>query len=335
MKTVTLGKTNITVNKNGFGGLAIQRISCEESDRLLRNAFQHGIDFYDTARMYSDSEEKIGRALSDMRDQIIIASKTMAKTPTDFWDDLHTSLSNLKTDYIDIYQFHNPSFCPMPDDGSGLYEAMLKAQREGKIRFIGITNHQMVLAQEAVESSLYDTLQFPFSYLADEREVELVKRSKEKRLGFIAMKAMAGGLIVNAAAAFAYIDQFDSVLPIWGIQKQEELAEFLSFTVTKPEMDETIKGLIEKDREELSENFCRACGYCLPCPVDIEIPHCARMSLLLKRAPSFMTTTDEWKRKMLMIEDCIHCNQCRERCPYGLDTPELLRKNLEDYRPHL
>lgn len=335
MKTVTLGKTNITVNKNGFGGLAIQRISYEESDRLLRSAFQHGIDFYDTARMYSDSEEKICRALSDVRDQIIIASKTMAKRPADFWDDLHASLTNLKTDYIDIYQFHTPSFCPMPDDGSGLYEAMLKAQRDGKIRFIGITNHRLAIAQEAVESSLYDTLQFPFSYLADEREVELVHRSEEKRMGFIAMKAMAGGLIVNAAAAFAYIDQFDSVLPIWGMQKQEELQEFLSFDVSKPEMNEAVKSLIEKDREELSGNFCRACGYCLPCPVDIDIPQCARMSLLLKRAPAFMTTTDEWKRKMLMIEDCIHCNQCRERCPYGLDTPELLRENLKNYQPHL
>ena len=179
MKTVTLGKTGITVNRNGFGALPIQRVSVEEAGRLLRKAFDNGIDFFDTARSYSDSEYKIGLALSDVRDKIVIATKTPSTTVEGFWKDLETSLSLLKTDYIDIYQFHNPAFCPKPGDGTGLYEAMLEAKAQGKIRHIGITNHRLAVAQEAVESGLYETLQFPFSYLASEKDEALVRLCAE------------------------------------------------------------------------------------------------------------------------------------------------------------
>ena len=163
MATVILGKTGITVNKNGFGALPIQRISKEEAARLLRKAFDSGITFFDTAHSYTDSEEKIGMGLSDVRDQLFIATKTPAKDAKGFWEDLELSLSRMKTDHVDIYQFHNPPFCPKPGDGTGLYEAALEAKRQGKIRFIGITNHRLAVAKEAIESGLYDTLQFPFS----------------------------------------------------------------------------------------------------------------------------------------------------------------------------
>ena len=162
MKTVVLGRTGIEVNRNGFGALPIQRITPEEAGKLLIKAYENGMNFFDTARSYSDSEFKIGLALSDVRENIIIATKTPSTTTEGFWKDLETSLSLLKTDYIDIYQFHNPSFCPKPGDGTGLYEAMVEAKEQGKIRFIGITNHRLHVAKEAVESGLYDTLQFPF-----------------------------------------------------------------------------------------------------------------------------------------------------------------------------
>ena len=166
METVRLGRTNIVVNRNGFGALPVQRVNMEEAKVILKKAYDNGITFFDSARAYSDSEEKIGEALSEVRQKIYISTKTMATTVTDFWKDLETSLSLLKTDYIDIYQFHNPSFCPKPGDGSGLYEAMLEAKKQGKIRYIGLTNHRLHVAREAVECGLYDTLQFPFSYLA-------------------------------------------------------------------------------------------------------------------------------------------------------------------------
>ncbi len=220
MSMVTLGSTGICVNKNGFGALPVQRVTKEDAVYLLRKAYDGGIRFFDTARAYSDSEEKLGAAFEGMREKVFISTKTMAKDVEGFWKDLETSLSLLKTDYIDIYQFHNPSFCPKPGDGTGLYEAMLEAKAQGKIRHIGITNHRMSVAEEIIESGLYETLQFPFCYLATDREKALVQGCKEKNIGFIAMKALSGGLITNSAAAYAFEDQYDNVLPIWGVERK-------------------------------------------------------------------------------------------------------------------
>ena len=331
MTTVTLGSTQITVNKNGFGALPVQRLSKEEGAALLRKAYEGGIAFFDTARAYSDSEEKIGMGLSDVRDQIYIATKNMSTTVEGFWKDLETSLGLLKTDHVDIYQFHNPSFCPKPGDGTGLYEAMEEAKAQGKIRHIGITNHRLSVAMEAIESGLYDTLQFPFCYLATEKDIEIVKACKERDMGFIAMKSLSGGLITSAAAAYAFADQYDNVLPIWGIQKEKELEEFLGFIDNPPAMTSQIRELIYKDRDMLSGSFCRGCGYCMPCPVGIEINNCARMSLLLRRSPSSNHLSPAGQEKMMKIKDCLHCNKCMSHCPYGLNTPELLARNLKDY----
>ena len=331
MSNVTLGRTHITVDKNGFGTLPVQRVTKEEAAVILRRAYEGGITFFDTARAYSDSEEKIGLALSGVRNHIYLATKTMASTPEGFWKDLETSLSLLKTDCIDIYQFHNPPFCPRPGDESGLYDAALKAREQGKIRFIGITNHRLSVAQEAIQSGLYDTLQFPFCYLADEKDIALVEACREQDMGFIAMKSLTGGLITNAAAAYAYADQFDNVLPIWGIQRLSELEEFLSFIQDPPSMTGEIKALIDRDRKLLSGTFCRGCGYCMPCPAGIEINNCARMSLLLRRSPTASHLSPAGQEKMMKIKDCLHCGQCASKCPYGLDTPALLERNLKDY----
>lgn len=332
MEYVTLGKTGITVNKNGFGALPIQRISVEDAVKLVRKAYQAGITFFDTARFYTDSEEKLGNAFEGIREKVYLATKTAAKTTEEFWEQLTISLQNLKTDYIDIYQFHNPAFCPKPEDGTGLYEAMLEAKAQGKIRHIGITNHRLAVAKEAIASGLYETLQFPFCYLASEQDLELVRACKEAGMGFLAMKALSGGLITNSKAAYAFEAQFDHVLPIWGVQRESELDEFISYIEHPPKMTEEMMRFIEADRKELSGEFCRGCGYCMPCPVGIEINNCARMSLLLRRSPSALQLTLEVQEKMKKIENCLHCNQCKGRCPYGLDTPTLLEKNYTDYK---
>lgn len=299
---------------------------------LIKKAVQGGITFFDTARAYTNSEEKIGPVLSEIRSDITIATKTAAKTAEGFRKDLETSLSLLKTDYIDIYQFHNPDVCPKPGDSSGLYEAMLEAKEQKKIRFIGITNHRHHIAEEAVRSGLYDTLQFPLSYLCSDTDLALVKLCKEKNVGFIAMKALSGGLIANSAAAYAWLDQYDNVLPIWGIQREKELDEFLSYTQNPPLLTEKRKGLIARDRRELAGTFCRGCGYCMPCPAGIEINMCARMAPLIRRSPSQQWLSKDWQMKMNKIEDCIACGRCKSNCPYELDTPELLKRNLEDYQ---
>ena len=332
MVKVRLGKTEIIAGKNSFGALPIQRISKEDAVKLLRKAYEHGVTFFDTARFYTDSEEKLGEAFSGMRDKVYIATKTAASTPEEFWEQLETSLHNLKTDYLDIYQFHNPAVCPKPGDGSGLYEAMLEAKAQGKVRHIGITNHRLAVAEEAIASGLYETLQFPFCYLASDRDIALVEKCKEAGMGFIAMKALSGGLITNSAAAYAFEAQYDNVLPIWGVQREQELDEFISYIDNPPVMTQELADIIAHDREELSGDFCRGCGYCMPCPAGIEINNCARMSLLLRRSPSELQLTPEVQEKMKKIENCLHCNKCKSKCPYGLDTPALLAKNYEDYK---
>lgn len=335
MQKVILGKTKLEVSKNGFGALPIQRISKKDAVYLLQKAFYNGINYFDTARWYTDSEEKLGAAFEFIRDKIIISTKTGAVDAEGFWKDLDTSLSLLKTDYIDIYQFHNPAFCPRPDDKTGLYEAMLKAKKDGKIRFIGITNHRHTVAREAIDSCLYDTMQFPFCYLASATDMEIVNMCRENNMGFIAMKALSGGLINDSALAYAYLSQFDHVAPIWGVQRESELDEFLSYNINPPALTEEMQKKIEKDRAELSGEFCRGCGYCMPCPVGIEINNAARMSLLLRRAPKEGYLTKEWQEKMKKIDDCLHCNKCMGKCPYSLNTPELLKKNYEDYKTFL
>ena len=332
MLTVTLGSTGITVPKNAFGALPIQRVSEDYAAMLLRKAFDNGIRYFDTAHGYTDSEKKIGIALSDVRSEIYIATKTGSTTVEGFWADLNLSLERMKTDYIDVYQFHNPSFCPKPGDGTGLYEAMLEAKEKGMIRHIGITNHRLNVAMEAIESGLYETLQFPFCYLATEKDIALVKACKEHNMGFIAMKGLSGGLLTQSDMCFAWMAQFDNVLPIWGVQRESELDEFLSYNDNPPAMTDEMRSRIEEDRKALSGNFCRACGYCMPCTVGIEINTCARMSQLIRRSPSASHLSPESQAKMMKIEECVHCDVCKSRCPYGLDTPSLLIENLIDYK---
>ena len=332
MRQLTLGKTGIVVLQNAFGALPVQRDDMDTAVKILRRAYEGGMRFFDTARAYSDSEEKIGNAFAGIRDQIYIATKTMAKTPEEFRNQLETSLQMLQTDYIDLYQFHCVDRCYGPGDGTGMYECMLEAKKQGKIRHIGVTAHKLEVAFDCVKSGLYETLQYPFSYLAAPREIELVKLCRETDTGFIAMKGLAGGLITNSRAAMAYMTCFDNVLPIWGIQRETELEEWLSYMEDTPEMDKEISAFIEKEQQELKGDFCRGCGYCMPCPKGIMINQCARMSLMVRRAPSASWLGEDMQAEMKKIEDCINCRQCTARCPYDLDTPALLRKNYEDYK---
>ena len=332
MDSMVLGRTGLKTGSSGFGALPLQRVSFEVAGKLLLKAYENGINFFDTARAYSDSEEKIGNSLSGVRKNIVIATKTSASDAKGFYEQLETSLRNLRTDYIDIYQLHNPAKMPEPEDSSGLYDALLEVTKRGLVRFIGLSNHRLDIALKASASGLYDTIQFPLSTLSSEEDLKLIEACRKSNTGLIAMKALAGGLITNAASAFAFLRQFGNVLPIWGIQKEAELDEFLSLEKNPPILDAEMMRLIDQDREELTGSFCRACGYCMPCPAGIQINTSARMSLLLRRARYQDFLGEEWHDRMELIEGCINCGQCKKRCPYGLNTPELLKRNLEDYR---
>lgn len=329
MKTIRLGKTGITVPQNAFGALPIQRVSEDEAVSLLRNAYDGGMRFFDTARAYSDSEEKVGKAFEGMREKVYISSKTQATTREKFEEDLNTSLTNLKTDYIDIYQLHCVARCYTEEDD--IYQCLVEAKKQGKIRHIGITAHKIGVAEDIVKSGLYETLQFPFSYLASDRDIALVQSCREADMGFIAMKGLSGGLLTDSKACMAFMSQYDA-LPIWGIQRQSELDEWLSYFENDVTMTKKLQDVIDKDRKELLGEFCRGCGYCMPCTVDITINQCARMSQMIRRAPSQNWLTEHWQKEMMKIESCVNCYMCKARCPYELDIPNLLRKNLKDYK---
>lgn len=332
MRDLTLGKTGITVPQNAFGALPIQRVDMDTAVQILRAAYDGGMRFFDTARAYSDSEEKLGAAFEGMREKVFISSKTMSRDVEGIRQQIETSLANLRTDYIDLYQLHCVDQCYRPGDGTGIYELLEELKDSGKIRHFGVTAHKIGVAMECVESDLYETMQFPFSYLSGEKEIELVEACKAHDMGFLAMKGLAGGLINNSRAAMAFIYQYDSVLPIWGVQRMSELEEWLAFMDETPEMDDELTAFIESERAELAGEFCRGCGYCMPCPMGITINNCARMSLMLRRAPSSAWLNDHWQAEMAKIETCINCYNCASQCPYELDTPELLRRNLEDYK---
>lgn len=331
METTRLGRTNLTVTRTGFGALPIQRCDMEESARILKAAYHGGITFFDTARGYSDSETKIGYALSDVRSSIVIATKSGATNRAGVLTDLEKSLTELKTDYVDLIQLHNPTQIQDPDDDESAYAGLIEAQQKGMTRFIGITNHARDKAIAAIESGLYDTLQYPVCHISSPEDIALVDMCRDADMGIIAMKPLSGGLITNLAPAFAYLRQFENLVPIWGIQAMGELDELLRYDANPPVLDEEMLAVIEKDRCELSGDFCRGCGYCLPCPQEIPINMAARMSLLLKRAPWQGFINDDWYEKMHRIDNCTDCGQCRARCPYGLNPPDILAKALSEY----
>ncbi len=333
MEYIKLGRTDLLVSRTGFGALPIQRVSdLEEATKILRQAYEGGINFFDTARAYTDSETKIGYALQEVRKDVVIASKSRATTGVELSADIQSSLENLQTDYIDIYQLHNLPFVPKPDAEDGVYDALLKAKKEGKINHIGFTNHSQERALEAIFSGLYETLQFPFSVLSSDEDLKIVKMCEQTDTGFIAMKALSGGLLTDIELAYNFLNQFDSVVPIWGIQKIEELEQFLDFSTNPPEKGEDFEKRLASEREQLAGNFCRGCGYCLPCPAQIPIENANRMSLLIRRSPTAGWFSKEWQEKMSCIENCTLCRACEKRCPYGLKPYETLPEHLKDYR---
>ena len=332
MDKIRLGRTELMVTACSFGALPVQRRSVDDAVKLLRKAYDGGINYFDTANMYTDSEMKLGLALSDVRHDIIISTKSGGKDKATVTAHIENSLRMLKTDYIDLFQFHNPASMPLPDDDDGPFAAALEAKRKGYIRHIGITNHRLDLANRCIESGLFETMQFPFSYIGSDEEIGLASKCKQADMGFIAMKGLAGGMLTNAKACMNFIKQFDNVVPIWGIQTEEELDEWLRLEKEGDfKLNDELNAVIEHDRKELCGNFCRSCGYCLPCPAGIDIPQAARMDRLLRRSPYGPYMTKEYHEKMHLIDNCLHCGACASRCPYGLNTPELLQHMLADY----
>ncbi|MCL1845552.1 MAG: aldo/keto reductase [Defluviitaleaceae bacterium] len=331
MEKIIFGKTGLRAGRTGFGAIPIQRISYDESTAILRRAYEAGVNVFDTANGYTTSEDRIGVALGDVREKIILCTKSGAKTSADLIAQLENSLQKMRTNYIDIFQFHNPEFVPHPGGEDGLYDALENAKREGKIRHIGITAHKMHLALEAVESDLYDVLQYPFSYLSSPEELAIAEKAREHNVGVLGMKSLCGGILTNARAAFAFLRQYENIVPIWGIEKMSEIEEILQYEKNPPGLTDELLDEIARDKAALSGSFCRACGYCLPCPANIPIPMAARMEFLLKRMVAENFKTPDWQEQMRRIDDCTNCGHCKANCPYELDVPEVLKRHKVYY----
>ena len=228
MKTIPLGSTGLTVTKTAMGCLPVQRCDMDYGVKLIRAAYEGGIRYFDTANAYTDSEEKLGLALEDVRDQVVISTKSQARDKAGVLAHIENSLKMLRTDHIDLFQFHNVPEMPDPNDPDGAFAGALEAKSRGWIDHIGVTTHRVGVAEECIASGLFETLQFPFSYISSERDLALAGKCREKGMGYIAMKGLAGGLLSNPRACHAFMKGYDNVVPIWGIQKLEELEQWLA-----------------------------------------------------------------------------------------------------------
>lgn len=333
LEKVRLGKTGFEVARVAMGCIPIQRLSKDDAVKLLRRAHDGGVNFYDTANMYTNSEEKIGAAFPGaMRQQVIIASKTMSDTYDQAMNHIDTSLRRLGTDYVDLFQWHNPEKLDTFLFDRGPYQAMQDARKAGKIRAIGISQHHYDRAQLAIESGAFDTLQYPLSLLSSPQEIDMTFKCQERGMGVIAMKAMCGGMLPDGRLPFIFLNQYRHIVPIWGLEKESELDQFIRLAAEAEPFDESMRTEIEKLRAELGNNYCRGCGYCLPCPVNIPIPILMRIDCFIKRNPAGSQFNPARLEEVSRIDNCINCGACVSRCPYDLDVPNQLKRQRDSFR---
>ncbi|HDQ04696.1 MAG TPA: aldo/keto reductase [Deltaproteobacteria bacterium] len=337
MKYINLGKTGIKVSEVGFGGIPIIRLQTDEAIKVLRHAHERGITFYDTANMYRNSEAKIGQAFSMLRDKVIIATKTMRRDAKGFARHLEKSLGDLKTSYIDIYQFHQVAnkeewekLC-RPD---GALAAAQKAKEEGKIRFLGLISHNLSVAIDIIKTGFFDTIQFPFNFIEEDFKNEFYKYALNNGVGMIAMKPFAGGVIDNAGLAFKYLRQFPEVIPIPGFDSIQVIDEVVSLYEHTNEITKEDNQSMERYRRELGKKFCRRCEYCQPCPEGVMITPAMGYPIVAKRM-SPAVSVEFLKIPMESTLKCTQCGTCIERCPYNLPIFEILKKNYILFESHL
>lgn len=324
-----IANTNLNISVIGFGGIPVQRVSKEDAKTVITRASQLGINFIDTAKGYTVSEEYIGYALEGSRKQWIIASKSMARDKEAMIRDVEDSLLKLKTDYIDLYQFHNISTMSDYEKVLGIggaYEALLELKAAGKIGHIGLTSHSLDILRIAVESDYFETVMYPYN-VVENQAVELFRRAKQRNIGVIAMKPMAGGNLTNATVAMKFILENNSITTaIPGMGSIEEVEEnaavgnaFVPLT-----FEEREKALEEADN--LGEEFCRRCGYCKPCPQGIDIPNNFVFENYKTKYNLSKWADERYFSMEFRAKDCIECGECEKKCPYNLPIRKMLKK---------
>jgi len=331
MKKKQLGRTGLMVSEIGFGGIPITRVKVPEGVDIIRHCFELGVNFFDTARVYGDSELKIGAALEPVRDKVVVATKTMSRDAAGVNEQLEDSLKDLKTDHIDLYQGHNIATKEDLDrvmGPGGAYEAFRLAKEQGRINHIGVTSHNPDIALEACKTGLFETLQFPFNFVEHDPADKLFKVAQEMGMGIIGMKPLGGGQLDRADLCFGFLQGHGQVVPIAGIQSKEEIEEIVSlYRSPRPLSREDWKA-IEKIRQELGDSFCHRCGYCMPCEQGVIIPRILLFRSQMKRFPRAMVESLA-EAPMETAEKCVECGECEEKCPYDLKIPERIKEYRE------
>ena len=333
MEYITLGKTGLRVSKMGFGGIPIQRVTAEEAKALLEAVEAAGVNYIDTARGYTVSEELIGQAIEGRRDKFVLATKSMARDREAMAKDIETSLGNLRTDYIDLYQIHNPSVQQLEQvcAPGGALEALLEAKEAGRIGHLGLTAHSLEVFQRALELDWVETVMFPYN-IVENQGADLMEQAAEKNVGFIGMKPLAGGAIEDAALALRYIAANPHVsVVIPGMYAPEEVAQNAAAVADAAPLSQEEQDRMEQIRKELGASFCRRCNYCAPCTVGISIPNAFLFHGYLSRYGLADWARSRYEAMPAKAGDCVECGACEERCPYQLPIREMLKKTAADF----
>ena len=335
MKKIRLGKTGLMVTQIGFGGIPIQRLSEEDAIAVVKRCLDLGVNYIDTANAYSTSEERIGKAITGRREGLIIATKTTARDREGVERHLKLSLERLGVSTIDLYQFHGVSNFDVYEkiiDPKGPLEVVQEAKKAGVIKHIGVTSHVKDVALEAVKTDLFESLMFPFNFVACEPALELLEPCREHDVGFIAMKPMGGGQLDNASLAFKYLRQYPDAVCLVGIERPSEIEEFVQFTNGSASLTEAEQVEIQRIIDEVGTTFCRRCDYCKPCTEEIPISTVMIVKSLWKRMPPSRVFVGGTADAMEKAESCTQCGDCEERCPYNLPIRDMIEEHLAFFK---
>jgi predicted aldo/keto reductase-like oxidoreductase len=333
MEQITLGRTGLTVNRCGFGGIPIQRLDEEMAVETVRHALEQGVDFIDTSRAYTTSERRIGKALKRSGKQVVLASKSFCRKPEDVRSDLEKSLSELQVDVIDLYQCH---FVNTPEDyqrviqPKGTFDTLVKAKAEGLIGHIGITSHSLKLLDQVLDDGLFDTIMVCFSFLEPAAKEMIIPKALEKNIGVIAMKSFSGGVIDDPVLALKWALSQPGVAIIPGVEDKALFDQnWAVFTSGNYTLSDAEKDQIEHIRKQYDKVFCRRCDYCQPCSEEIPISVILHMRSMIKRMGKNAVNSTFLASALSAARKCTACGECLERCPYHLPIPDLIRENLE------
>ncbi len=338
MRQIRLGQTNLMVPEVGFGGIPIQRLAHQGAVDVVQHCIDLGVTFLDTAHGYGTSEERIGEAIRGHREGLILATKSPARDAEGFRQQMELSFQRLQVDYIDLFQFHNVS-----DERSyeqimapnGPYDVACQARDQGRIGHLGITSHTLDLALEFARCGHFETLMFPFNFVTSEPASELISLCRQNDVGFIAMKPMGGGLLSDATLSFKYLRQWPDILPLVGIERQEEMDEIVGILKGDTELTADERSRIAALREEMGDQFCRRCGYCQPCPQGINITVMMTLKSWAQRMPPEQIYGAWGQELVATAETCIDCGDCEERCPYHLPIREIMDDVIPWYHEQL